>query len=406
MIPVAGSAYTYTYATLGEFVAWLIAWDLILEYGMAAATVAAGWSGHFNDLLHGFGVTIPHVWSSAPYTFDGGHLVATGSILNLPAVVIACLMGGVLISGITQSALVNNLIVSMKVLVVLAVIGFGAAYVNPEFWQPLIPERVAPTPADPMGHYGWPGILTAAGVIFFAYIGFEAVSTAAQEAKNPQRDMPIGILGSLAICTVLYIAMALVITGLAPYSTLNNEAPVARALASVPELAWLRQGVNVAVAIGLGSTILSLLYGQSRVFYAMARDGLLPPMFGKVSPKTRTPVWGTVITAGAAGLVGGLFPIAVLGELVSMGTLLAFGLICGGVLYLRVTQPNLPRSFKTPIVWFTAPAGVAGCLFLISGLPAPTWGRLLIWMAVGLVVYFAYAYRHSHLQAAKLAPAE
>jgi APA family basic amino acid/polyamine antiporter len=407
MIPVSGSAYTYTYATLGEFIAWLIAWDLILEYGLAAATVSAGWAGHFNDMLQGFGVGLPHAWSSAPYTFDGAHLVATGSILNLPAMGIVMLMGVVLISGITQSAMINNLIVGLKVCVVLAVIVIGFAHVNPDLWQPLVPARIEPTPTDKLGHYGWPGVLTAAGVIFFAYIGFETVSTAAQEAKNPQRDMPIGLLGSLAVCTVLYILMALVITGLAPYASLNNEAPVAIALGAVPGLGWLRQVVNVAVTVGLASTILSLLYGQSRIFYAMARDNLLPPMFARVNPKTRTPAWGTAITSAGAALVGGLFPISVLGELVSMGTLLAFALICGGVLYLRVSQPNLPRVFKTPVVWFTAPMGVAGCLFLISGLPGATWLRLIIWMLIGLVVYFAYAYRHSRYhETAASTPAE
>ena len=405
MIPVAGSAYTYTYATLGEFIAWLIAWDLILEYGLAAATVSAGWAGHFRDMLDGFGLVMPHAWSSAPYNFDGGALISTGSILNLPAVCIVFLMGWLLITGITESALVNNIIVSLKLLIVAAVICFGFAHVHPEYWHPLIPTRIEPTATDHAGHFGLPGILTAAGVIFFAYIGFEAVSTAAQEAKDPQKTMPIGILASLAICTVLYILMSLVITGLAPYGSLNNDAPVARALAAVPSLSWLKQLVNVGVTIGLGSTILSLLYGQSRIFYAMSRDGLLPPMFGKVNPKTRTPIWGTVITSVAAGLVGGLFPISVLGELVSMGTLLAFALICGGVLYLRVTQPNLPRTFKTPLVWVTAPLGAAGCIFLISGLPAPTWLRLFIWMAIGLVVYFGYAHWHSRQHEARLAAA-
>lgn len=395
MIPVSGSAYTYTYATLGEFIAWLIAWDLILEYGLASATVSAGWSGHFRDMLQGFGLTLPHVWSSAPYTFDGSHLIATGSILNVPAVGIVCLMGSILITGITESALVNNIIVSLKVLTVIVVIAIGFAHVHPDYWHPLIPARVAPTATDPVGHFGLPGVLTAAGVIFFAYIGFESVSTAAQEARNPQKDMPIGILASLGICTVLYILMSLVITGMAHYTDLNNDAPVSGAIGAVPGLGWLRQIVNIAVAIGLGSTILSLLYGQSRIFYAMSKDGLLPKMFGQVNRRTRTPVWGTVITALAAGLVGGLFPISVLGELVSMGTLLAFTLICCGVMFLRYKHPELPRTFKTPFVWVTAPLGALGCLFLISGLPTPTWIRLFVWMAIGLVVYFAYAYRHS-----------
>lgn len=408
MIPVSGSAYTYTYATLGEFVAWLIAWDLILEYMLAASTVSAGWAGHFNDMLQGFGMALPHAWSAAPYDFVGDHLVKTGAMLNVPAMGIVVAMGAVLISGITQSAVVNNLIVALKVTVVIIVIAVGLGHLHPDYWSPLIPARIEPTATDPAGHFGYKGILTAAGVIFFAYIGFEAVSTAAQEAKDPQKTMPIAILLALGVCTVLYLLMSLVITGVAHYQTLNSPAPVAIALGAIPGLGWLRQAVNIAVAIGLASTILSLIYGQSRIFYAMSRDGLLPPMFGRINPVTRTPVWGTVITTFFAALVGGLFPIAVLGELVSMGTLLAFALICGGVLYLRVKEPDLPRSFKTPFVWVSAPLGIAGCIFLISGLPAPTWLRLFIWMAIGLVVYFGYAYWHSryHEKMVTATPAE
>ena len=284
----------------------------------------------------------------------------------------------------------------------LAVIGFGFAHVNPALWHPLIPPHTPPTPEYPQGQFGLNGIAQAASVIFFAYIGFEAVSTAAQEAKDPQRTMPIGILASLAICTVLYILMALVTTGMAPYQTLNNPAPVATALANVPALAWLKQIVNVGVAVGLGSTILSLLYGQSRILYAMTRDGLLPEFFGKVNPKTRTPIWGTIIVSLFAALFGGLFPIKILGELVSMGTLLAFGLICMGVLYLRFSEPDLPRKFKTPFVFFTAPAGALGCAYLVYKLPPETWPRLFIWMGIGLVVYFGYAYWHSKHHAAKM----
>jgi APA family basic amino acid/polyamine antiporter len=407
MIPVAGSAYTYTYATLGEFVAWLIAWDLILEYGIAAATVSAGWSGYFNRMLAGFGVTLPTSWTVAPFDFDGHSIVATGSFLNVPAVAIIALMSAALIAGITQSKLVNNVIVSLKVMIVLAVIGFGFAYIDPSLWSPLVPDAIPPgvDPLHPNGAFGWGGVAAAASVIFFAYIGFEAVSTAAQEAKDPQRTMPIGILASLAICTVLYILMALVITGLAPYQTLNNPAPVATALAAQPGLAWLTQIVNVGVAVGLGSTILSLLYGQSRILYAMTRDGLLPPLFGTVNKKTRTPIWGTVITGAGAAVFGGLFPIKILGELVSMGTLLAFGLICAGVLYLRISQPGLERRFKTPLVWVTAPLGVLGCAYLIYKLPIETWPRLIIWMIIGLAVYFGYAYWHSRLHEKKLAAA-
>lgn len=406
MIPVAGSAYTYTYATLGEFIAWLIAWDLILEYGIAAATVAAGWSGYFNRMLEGFGVSLPAQWTEAPYTFDAHHIVPTGAILNLPAMAIIAAMAAALIAGITQSKVVNNVIVSLKIVIVLAVIAFGFAHVDPALWQPFIPDRLPPSPEFPNGQFGFAGVAAAASVIFFAYIGFEAVSTAAQEAKDPQRTMPIGILASLAICTVLYILMALVITGLAPYQTLNTPAPVAVALGAQPSLSWMLQLVNIGVAVGLGSTILSLLYGQSRIVYAMTRDGLLPPIFGRVNPKTRTPVWGTVITAGGAAIFGGLFPIKILGELVSMGTLLAFGLICAGVLYLRIKHPELPRRFKTPLVWFVAPAGVAGCGYLVSRLPAETWPRLIIWMAIGLVLYFGYAYWHSRAHERRLAAAE
>jgi len=401
MIPVAGSAYTYTFATIGEFFAWLIAWDLILEYGIAAATVSAGWSGYFDRMLEGFGFSLPDVWSRAPFDFVGNQVVRTitesgaPAMLNVPAMFIIALMSFFLVAGINQSKIVNNLIVCLKVLIVLAVIGFGAMYVDTALWHPFIPEATPPTPAHPQGQFGLGGIAAAASVIFFAYIGFEGVSTAAQEAKDPQKNMPIGILLSLGICTILYLAMALVLVGLAPYQSLNNPSPVAAALAQVPELAWLRQVINVGVAVGLASTILSLLYGQSRILYAMSRDGLLPNFFGKVNPKTRTPVWGTVITGAFAALVGGLFPIGILGELVSMGTLLAFMLICGAVLYLRYSEPGLPRRFKTPLIWFTAPAGMLGCAYLIYKLPPSTWSRLWVWMGLGLIVYFAYAYWHS-----------
>src|SRR5258706_6211373 len=300
MIPVSGSAYTYAYATLGEFVAWIIAWDLIVEYLFAASTVVAGWSGHLKDLLDGFGMTIPSEWAGAPYSFDGKHFVRTGTILNMPAIGIVALMAGVLISGITESSFVNNIIVMLKVTIVIIVIAFGIAFINPDLWHPFIPKETVD--AAGQHHFGAKGILTAAGVIFFAYIGFETVSTAAQEARNPQRTMPIGILASLGICTILYIAMSLVITGLAPYASLNNAHPVSAALSTHPQLLWLRQVVNIGVAVGLGSTILTLLYGQSRIFYSMSRDGLLPPFFGTLMKGRRTPWIGTIITAAFAAL--------------------------------------------------------------------------------------------------------
>ncbi|HEY3694540.1 amino acid permease [Phenylobacterium sp.] len=411
MIPVAGSAYTYTYATLGEFVAWLIAWDLIIEYLFAASTVSVGWSGYFTGLMEQLGVTIPHALSQAPFTVEQGfHLAPTGALLNVPAVGIIMLMALVLVAGITESANVNNVIVAIKVGVVLLVIGFGFLYVNPANWVPLIPAEVV-DPATGAHRYGLPGIFTAAGVIFFAYIGFETVSTAGQECRNPQRNMPIGILAALGICTVLYILMSLVITGLAPYTILNTARPVYAAVDHVgAQLAWLKPVVTVGATVGLASTILTLLYGQSRIFYAMSRDGLLPPMFSAVNRNRRTPWLGTLLTAAFAALLGGLFPIGLLGELVSMGTLLAFALICGGVIYLRIKEPNLKRTFKTPFIWVVAPLGVLSCLYLVSSLPAATWIRLFVWMAVGLVVYFGYAYHHSRFHEAKklaaAAPAE
>ena len=401
MIPVSGSAYTYAYATLGEFIAWIIAWDLIIEYLFAASTVAAGWSGHLGDLLAGFGMAVPHEWASAPYSFDGHHFVRTGTLLNLPAMGIVALMAGVLISGITESATVNNIIVSLKVAIVVLVIAIGFAFINPDLWHPFIPPKTVD--AAGQEHFGFKGILSAAGVIFFAYIGFETVSTAAQEARNPQKTMPIGILASLGICTVLYILMSLVITGLAPYASLNNAHPVSAALATHPQLQWLRQVVNLGVAVGLASTILSLLYGQSRIFYSMSRDGLLPSFFGVLLKGRRTPWIGTIITAAFAAIAAGLLPLDVLGQLVSIGTLFAFALICAAVMYLRITRPDLKREFKTPVWQFTAPLGIAACLWLISGLGMPTFWRLVIWMVIGLVVYFGYAYWHSRYHERKLA---
>ncbi|HZZ36972.1 MAG TPA: amino acid permease, partial [Caulobacteraceae bacterium] len=403
MIPVSGSAYTYAYATLGEFVAWIIAWDLIIEYLFAASTVAAGWSGHLADLLAGFGLTFPAEWAGAPYSFDGKHFVPTGRILNVPAIGIVALMAGVLISGITESATVNNAIVMLKVAIVVIVIAFGIAFINPSLWHPFIPKEVVDD--NGVHHFGLKGILSAAGVIFFAYIGFETVSTAAQEAKDPQRTMPIGILASLAICTVLYITMSLVITGLAPYATLNNAHPVSAALSTHPELQWLRQVVNIGVAVGLGSTILTLLYGQSRIFYSMSRDGLLPSFFGRLMKGRRTPWIGTIITAAAAALAAGLLPLDVLGELVSIGTLFAFALICAAVMYLRIVRPELTRAFKTPFWPVTATIGILSCLWLISGLGTPTLLRLVVWMVVGLVVYFGWAYWHSRRQEKRAAEA-
>jgi APA family basic amino acid/polyamine antiporter len=393
MIPVAGSAYTYAYATLGEFVAWIIGWDLILEYLFGASTVAVGWAGYFVALLEKLGVHMPAAYTQAPLSVVGTHTITRnpGGVLNVPAMILILLMTGLLVLGIKESARFNNLIVFVKVAIVFLVIGFGFMYVNQANWQPFIP------PAEGPGRYGWDGIVRAAGVVFFAYIGFDAVSTAAQEAKNPQRDMPIGMLGSLGFCTILYILMALVMTGLAPYKTLNVPHPVDVALGNVEGLRWLNLLVDVGAVAGLASVVLVMLMGQPRIFFSMARDGLLPPVFGKVHPKFRTPYVTTILTGVVAAVIAGFFPIALLGELVSIGTLFAFVVVSAGVLMLRYKRPELHRPFKTPLVPLVPILGILVCGYLMYGLPSDTWLRLLIWLGLGLVIYFLYGRTNSRL---------
>jgi APA family basic amino acid/polyamine antiporter len=428
MIPVAGSAYTYGYATMGEFVAWIIGWDLILEYLFAASTVAVGWSGYFTAFLSSLGIHLPAALIGAPLSVEGTHTLvrsqicidpasggvavdavthtavpmadclsqgfqAAHGILNVPAMILVALLTTLLVIGIKESARFNNIIVYVKVAIVLLVIGFGIKYVNTANWTPFIPENTGE-----FGKYGFSGILRGAGVIFFAYIGFDAVSTAAQEAKNPQKDLPIGILGSLAICTVLYIAMALVMTGIAHYTELNVPHPVFVAIEKAgPSLKWLGFLVNIGAIAGLASVVLVMLMGQPRIFYSMSRDGLLPPVFGKVHPKFRTPWVATIITGTVAALIAGLFPIGLLGELVSIGTLLAFVIVCGGIWVLRVKRPELPRPFKTPLVPLVPILGILICGYMMYGLPKDTWLRLIIWMALGLAIYFFYGIRNSML---------
>jgi basic amino acid/polyamine antiporter, APA family len=408
MIPISGSAYTYGYATLGELVAWIIGWDLILEYLFAASTVAVGWSGYVVSFLQELGITIPSAFTSGPYNhvtppdvqwwniwrlFTDGW-VSTGAVLNVPAMLIVGFITFLLVLGIKESATFNNVIVAIKMSVILTFIAVGVAYINRNNWHPFIPPSLGP------GQFGWDGVVRGAGVIFFAYIGFDAVSTAAQEAKNPQRDMPIGILGSLAICTVLYIAVALVLTGVVNYTQLNDPAPIAVAINALgPKLVWLRVVVKIGAIAGLSSVILVMLLGQPRIFYTMSKDGLLPPVFSTVHPKFRTPWIAQILTGAIAMLIAGLFPIGLLGELVSIGTLLAFAIVCAGVFVLRFTDPEIPRPFRTPAFWLVAPLGVLTCGYLMYKLPPDTWARLIVWMAIGFVIYFTYGCRHSKLQA-------
>ena len=392
MIPLAGSAYTYSYATLGELIAWIIGWDLVLEYALGASTVAVGWSGYMVSFLSDFGIVIPPRWTVGPLemvTLDGGAQVA--GLINLPAMLIVGLVTALLTVGIKESAWFNTLIVFLKVTVVLLFVGAGIAYINTKNWIPFIPA------ATPDGKYGYSGVLTGAGVIFFAYIGFDAVSTAAQEAKNPQRDMPIGILGSLFICTILYIAVALVLTGIVPYTSLNVPDPMAVGI-NATGLVWLRFLVKVGSIAGLSSVILVLLYGQSRIFWCMANDGLLPVVFKKVHSKFRTPYVTTLLVGIVVAITAGLFPIGVLGEMVSIGTLFAFVLVCAGVWVLRYSRPAAHRPFRAPLIWFVSPAGMLCCLALMAGLPHTTWIRLVIWMIIGLVVYACYGFKFSRLK--------
>ena len=393
MIPVAGSAYTYGYATLGEFVAWIIGWDLILEYLLVAATMAVSWSGYFSAFLKELGVNLPAQLVSSPLAYTNGEFTATGALVNLPALFLIAIMTALLVAGIRESVRFNNLIVFVKLAIVLLVIGFGFMYVNQANWHPFVPPNTGE-----FGQFGWSGVVRGAGVIFFAYIGFDAVSTAAQEARNPQRDMPIGILGSLASSVVLYILMALVLTGLASYTLLDVPRPVFVAIESAgPSLAWLGPVVNIGAIAGLASVVLVMLMAQPRIFYSMARDGLLPPVFGRIHPRFRTPHVTTILTGSVAAVVAGVFPIGLLGELVSIGTLLAFVIVSAGILVLRYREPNLPRPFRTPLVPIVPILAILICGYLMVSLPPDTWLRLGVWMALGLLIYFAYGKSHSKL---------
>ena len=385
MIPVAGSAYTYAFATLGEFTAWIIGWDLILEYALSASTVAVGWSGYFVSLFDSMGLRLPRALTAAPgveVTMAGG--TTNHGLFNLPAALVALAVTLLLVRGIKESARTNTVLVVIKVAVLIVFVAAGASYVKADNLQPFLPPNTGE-----FGAFGWSGVLRATGIIFFAFIGFDAVSTAAQETKNPQRDMPIGILSSLVICTVLYIAVGIVLVGIVHYSKLNVSAPLAVGI-DATGLTWLSPLIKVSALFGMFSTMLVQLLGQTRIFFSMSRDGFLPSVFGRVHARYRTPHVSTLLTGSVVAVAAGLTPIGVLGQLVSMGTLLAFVLVCIGIIVLRKTDPDAPRPFRVPFMPWIPIAGAVACLAQMVALPWPTWERLIVWLVIGFVVYFGY----------------
>ncbi|MCF8382051.1 MAG: amino acid permease [Chlorobium sp.] len=406
MVPVAGSAYTYAYATLGELFAWIIGWDLILEYAVASATVAHGWSHYFQDFISIFGLGVPALFSRAPLDFDPetGMLALTGSLFDLPAVLITAIITVILVKGIRESSGFNTAMVIVKVAIVLLVIVLGSQYVNPENWQPFAPFGFSGLSV--FGHLvlGEPGIggapvgvLAGAAMIFFAYIGFDSISTHAEEARNPQKDIPIGIISSLIVCTVLYIAVAAVITGMVPYNEINIDAPVSHAFSRVG-LGWAHFIISLGAIAGITSVLLVMMLSQPRIFLAMARDGLLPKsIFGAIHEKFRTPWKSTILTGIFVAIMGGLLPLRLLAELVNIGTLFAFVVVCTAVLIMRRKHPEAERPFKVPFVPFVPVAGILTCLLLMFSLPAENWIRLLVWLIIGIAIYFIYGRRHSVL---------
>jgi APA family basic amino acid/polyamine antiporter len=387
MIPIAGSAYTYAYATLGELLAWIIGWALVLEYAVGAATVSVGWAATLNNILRDIGIHLPQHIVASPFDPEPGSL-------NLLAVIILCIISSILIVGIQESARFNAVIVVIKVSVVVLFIVLGYTYINYANYTPFIPENTT----GEFGKFGWTGILAAAGQIFFAYIGFDAVSTAAQEAKNPKRDMPIGIVGSLAICTVLYILYALVLTGVVNYKELNVAAPLVVAVDRMQGIPWIGKLMKLGSLAGLTSVMLVMLLGQSRVFYSMSRDGLLPKLFSTLHPRFATPYRSNLLLMLFVSLGAAFTPISRLGSLTSIGTLFAFVLVCFGILVMRKKQPDLPRPFRTPLVPLVPVLGILSNFALMYGLDHMTWFAFFTWMAIGLLIYFTYSRAHSHLR--------
>ena len=410
MVPVAGSAYTYAYATLGELFAWIIGWDLILEYAVGSATVAHGWSHYFQDFIGILGLKIPHVFSTAPFDYDPklGHFVSTGTLLDLPAIIITIIVTVILVKGIRESASFNATMVIVKLIIVFFVIIVGAFYVNPANWKPFAPFGLTgvsffgKTLFGQTGAGGEPlGMLAGAATIFFAYIGFDSVSTHAEEAKNPKRDVPIGIVTSLVLCTVLYIAVAAVLTGMVPYNKINIDAPVSDAFRQVG-LPWAQFLISLGAIAGITSVLLVMMLSQPRVILAMARDGLVPrSFFAAIHERFRTPWKSTIITGIFVAILAAFLPLRVLAELVNIGTLFAFVVVCAAVLIMRRTNPNAPRPFKAPFVPLTPILGILTCTLLMFSLPAENWWRLIIWLAIGFFIYFGYGRHHSVLQQAR-----
>lgn len=388
LIPVAGSTYTYTYITLGEIFAWIIGWNLILEYAAGAATVAVGWGGYFNRVLHGFNIHVPDAFTTPTFAPLASDPSAHG-FFNVPAAGVILLLTALLVRGTSESSLFNNVIVAIKVTVVLMVIFFGAGHVDAANWSPLIPEN-----AGEFGVYGWSGVARGASVVFFAYVGFDSVSTAAQEAHTPQRDIPIGIIGSLIICTILYVAVAAVATGVVNYKELGVPDPMALVMDRTG-ISWLAWVVKFGALAGLTTAILVLLYGQTRIFFTMAHDGLLPAVFGRLHARYRTPAVSQILVGVVVALASGLFPIDILGEMVSIGTLAAFALVCLAVMNLRTMHPELHRPFRAPGIPVMPMLGILSCLALMVALPLDTWLRLLIWTALGLAIYMVYGVKHA-----------
>jgi APA family basic amino acid/polyamine antiporter len=393
MIPVAGSAYTYSYAALGRIIGWFIGWNLVLEYGISGSAVAVGWAGYLASFLARFGIVLPAQFANAPLDFDAAqHIVFTGAIINVPAMAIVAFLTSILVIGVHETARFNNLMVLTKVAIILLIIIFGLPLIKLENLTPFIP----PNETHQVGQFGWSGILRGAAVIFFAYIGFDSVSVAAQEAKNPQRDMPIAIIATLAICTVLYILMAITMTGLLHYTKLDVANPASAAImAAGPQLAWLAPLVDIAAILGLATVVFGSLYGQVRIFYAMANDGFLPRLFAQVHPKFRTPHRGTILIGSGVALIAGILPLNILGELVSIGTLAAFVTVCIAVMVLRVTAPNAKRAFRTPWVPLVPLLGIIVCGIMMALLPPGTWLRMGLWTVVGAIIYLVYGMWHA-----------